>query len=139
MNRAERRAQQRLAQRAFVEQRNSSYAQNIIKRDEAKQKLIERLSQNGITPEDLKNEYEKGYSEGFLAAGEPVLRSCFAAVCLALNDLFKYEREECAEVLRLADQHMTQTLTSTEIIDEVYDRMKLRLDFKEPFDRIQEL
>lgn len=139
MNREERRLQARLAQRAFAEQHNSAYAQNIIRREEARQKLIARLSQNGITPEDLKAEYDKGYEAGFTAAGEPVIRSCFAATCLALNDLHKFGSGRCAAVLKAVDQYMTQTLTSVEIIDEVYERMKLRLDFKEPFDRVQEL
>lgn len=139
MNREERRLQARLAQRAFVEEHTSSYAKNIIKRDEVRQKLIDRLMQNGITPEDLKNEYDKGYTEGFKAAAEPVIRSCFAATCLALNDLHKFGASRCAAVLNLVDRHMTETLTSVEIIDDVYDRMKLRLDFKEPFDRVQEL
>lgn len=139
MNRAERRRQAREDQREAAEMRASAYARAIVRQDAARQKALERLSQNGITPEDLKAEYDKGYAKGFMEAGDSVLKSCFAAVCLALDDLYNFKSERCAKVLRAMDEHMTYTLTSAEAIEEVYKRMKLKLDFKEAFDRIQEL
>lgn len=139
MNRHERRLMEKMERRWDMEDRTSGYAQNVVKRAAIKQKTFNELSKNGITPEDLKAEYQKGYEEGFRVSGDLVLRSCFAATCLALNDLHKFGQGRCADVLRAIDKHMTQTLTSEEIINEVYDRMKLKLDFKDPFDRIQEL
>lgn len=88
---------------------------------------------------NLQEKYKAGYTAGFREASEPTLRSCFAAVCLALNDLHGFGQARCANVLRAVDQHMTETLTSAEAIDEVWERMKLRLVFDDPFDRIQEL
>jgi len=134
MGRAERRRAEQLERREA-----SQYAAYITKRDAAKNAAIAKLSKNGITPEDLEKEFEKGYTRGFREAAEPVIRSCFAAVCLALNDLHKFGSRRCADVLRAVDQHMERTLTSEEIIDEVWERMGLKLDFKDPFDRIQEL
>lgn len=139
MNRAERRRQAREDQREAAEMRASAYARAIVRQDAARQKVIDRLSQNGITPKDLEAEYNKGYQAGFMAAGDPVLKSCFAAVCLALDDLYNFKSERCAKVLRAVDEHMTYTLTSEEAIEEVYKRMGLRLEFKGFFDRIQEL
>lgn len=106
---------------------------------ESKEELTKRLIKNGITVEDLKNEYQKGYTYGFKEAAEPVIRGCYAAICLALNDLHGFGQKRCADVLRALDEHLTMTLTSKEAIDEVYERMGLRIDFKEPFDRVQEV
>ena len=139
MNRRERRLQERLGRREAAEQRASGYARAIVAQDAARKKVIDRLSQNGITPQDLEAEYNKGYQAGFLAAGEPVMQSCFAAICLALNDLHKFGQGRCAAVLNAVDQYMTEYLTSTEAIEAVYERMGLRLEFKEAFDRIQEI
>jgi hypothetical protein len=106
---------------------------------ETKAELTKRLIKNGITEQDLKNEYIKGYTNGFREAAEPVIRGCYAATCLALNDLHGFGQKRCADVLRALDEHLTMTLTSNEAIDEVYKRIGLKLDFKEPFDRVQEV
>ena len=123
MNRKERRA---------ANKRTPSYMR------ESKEELTKRLIKNGITAEDLKREWATGSSAGFKGAAEPVIRGCYAAVCLALNDLHGYGQKRCAEVLNAMDEHLTMTLTSKEAIDEVYKRMGLRIDFKEAFDRVQE-
>lgn len=106
---------------------------------ESKEELTKRLIKNGITPEDLKREFEKGYTAGFKEAAEPVIRGCYAAICLALNDLHGFGQRRCADVLNAVDNHLTMTLTSAEAIEEVYERMKLTINFKEPFERIQEV
>lgn len=106
---------------------------------ESKEELTKRLIKNGITVKDLRNEWDRGYNAGFKEAAEPVIRGCYAAICLALNDLHGFGQKRCADVLRALDEHLTMSLTSKEAIDEVYKRMGLRIDFKEPFDRIQEV
>ena len=106
---------------------------------ETKEELTKRLIKNGITAEDLKREWDKGYSAGFKGAAEPVIRGCYAAICLALNDLHGFGQKRCADILNAVDEHLTMTLTSKEAIDEVYKRMGLKIDFKEPFDRVQEV
>lgn len=100
---------------------------------------IENLQRNGITVAELKENYDKGYQEGFKAAAEPVVRGIYASVCLALNDLHGFGQKRCADVLRSVDEHLTYSLTSADAIDEVWKRMGLRLEFKEAFDRIQEV
>ena len=106
---------------------------------ESKEELTKRLLKNGISQQDLEAEYTKGYTDGFRRAAEPVIRGCYAAVCLALNDLHGFGQKRCGDVLRAMDNHLTMSLTSKEAIDEVYSRMSLRIDFKEPFDRVQEV
>ena len=106
---------------------------------ETPQEIQKRLIQNGITEKDLRDNYDKGWSDGFSKAAEPVIQACYAAICLALNDVLGYGQKRCARILNAADQHLTYSLTSKEAIEEVYDRMKLRIDFHETFDRVQEV
>lgn len=93
---------------------------------------IRAMSKNGITPRDLLKEFERGREDGFRQASEPVLKTCYAAICLALNDLYGYGQKRCFDVLTKVDDYVTNTLVSTEAIEEVYDRMKLELDFGSP-------
>lgn len=82
---------------------------------------IRAMSKNGITPRDLLKEFERGREDGFCQASE-----------LALNDLYGYGQKRCFDVLTKVDDYVTNTLVSTEAIEEVYDRMKLELDFGSP-------
>lgn len=132
MNRQQRRAQMK-AQKRQQKAPKPKYTSMT------KQERMEALCKNGITPKDLQEEYSKGYEAGFMAGGDPVLKSCYAAMCLALNDLYGFGHKRCLDVLRATEGHMLETLSSQEAIEEVYKRMKLQIDFKDPFDRIVEL
>ena len=100
---------------------------------------MDKLQRNGITVEDLKANYDKGWHDGFKEAAEPVVKGCFAAICLALNDLHGFGTKRCMDVLNKVDEHLTYTLATDEAIEEVWKRMRLKLEFKEPFDRIKEV
>ena len=103
-----------------------------------KDERIKALVKNGITPDDMASEYKKGWDAGFAQATEPVVKTIYAAVCLALNDLHGFGRERCIRVLKRVDWHLFNSLSSMEAIDAVYDRMHLRLDFSDPFERVTE-
>lgn len=103
-----------------------------------KDERIKALVKNGITPDDMVSEYKKGWDAGFAQATEPVVKTIYAAVCLALNDLHGFGRERCIRVLKRVDWHLFNSLSSMEAIDAVYDRMHLRLDFSDPFERVTE-
>lgn len=102
-----------------------------------KEEKQEKLFRNGITIKDLEANYAKGFDAGFAAASEPIVRTLYAAVCLTLNELHGFGRERCMKVLQVLDNHLLTTLASDEAIDEVYKRMKLEINFAEPFDRIE--
>ena len=121
------------------QQRRKAYRDKPAYLRETKEQIEKRLIKNGITPQDLHAEYDRGWTAGFTKAAEPTIRSAYAAVCLALNDLYGFGSKRCADVLTAIDKHMLYSLTSKELIDDVYKRMKLKIDFKEPYDRIQEV
>lgn len=105
----------------------------------AKTKVVDNLSRNGITPADLEKEYDRGFNDGFKRAADPIVKGCFAAVCLALSDLHGFGRKRCMDVLNAMDGHLTMTLTSADAIESVYRRMGLVIEFREPFDRVREV
>lgn len=122
MNRAQRRAQMKQVP-AYMR------GSNEVK--------IALLMKQGISPDDLEKEYRDGYDAGFRAGGEYTLKTVYAAVCLALNKEFGFGRERAARVLCAADRIVCETIASPEAIEEVFDKMHLRIAFKEPFDRVE--
>lgn len=138
-NRAERRALARQEQKENAELRASGYFRHKTRMEAIKQKKLDELQRNGITMKDLQDNYDKGFHEGFKKAAEPIVEGCYAGVCLALNDLYGFGHKRCADVLNTLDKHITMSLTSTEIIEEVWRRMGLKIEFKEAFDRIKEV
>lgn len=133
LNRAQRRQLERIRKREAADL--PEYKKREI---QARAAVIERLSKNGITPEDLKKEYDKGFDEGFRRAAEPIISSTYAAVCLALHELHGFGPKRCEDVLRLLDQKLLYSLTSVELAQQVLEDIGLTINFKEPFDRIED-
>ena len=96
---------------------------------------------NGITPEDLRKAedkaYKDGFDEGFKSASENIVRGIYAGICLALNDLYGFGKKRCCDVLKAIDDLIIYQLDSEESINAVFDRMGLRINFKDPIDRIE--
>lgn len=103
-----------------------------------KEQKVKALLKNGITPEDLEEEYKKGFDAGFRAAAPATFKSIYAAVCMALHDLHGFGHDRCAKVLMAVDDHVANTLTSVELIEEAWKKTGLYLNFEEPFDRIED-
>lgn len=138
-NRAQRRAEARREQQENAEMRASGYFKAKAHAEAIKQKKMDELQRNGITLADLEANYALGRSDGFKEAAEPIWQGCFAAVCLALNELYGFGKKRCAEVLNKVDYHMNYSITTEEAIAEVFNRIGLELDFTDPFKRVQEV
>lgn len=100
-----------------------------------------RIQRNGITLEDMKQAEERAYNQGVRAGIDSTTRTAFAAICLALHDLYGFGKVRCARVLNAVDEKIVMALTSDDAIQEVYDTMKLKIEFREdlPGDRVQEV
>ena len=132
MNREQRRAQKK-AQRGQPKPKRSQYLRMT------KEQRMDALVKNGITIEDLEENYNKGYEAGFAVASGPVIKTCYAAVCLALNELHGFGMKRCKDVLNLVDEKILFSLTSMETIEEVWQKIGLQIDFNEVVsDRITE-
>lgn len=95
-----------------------------------------RIAKNGLTLQDLDDAYQRGKEDGFKDSADNIIRTCYAGVCLALNELYGFGSKRCCDVLNKLDWHIVYSLTSEDAIKEVWERMKLSIDFKEAFDRI---
>lgn len=101
---------------------------------EAKQVVMERLQRNGITVDDLKANYDKGWDAGFRVAAEPTIKACYAAICLAASELYGFGQKRCCDLLNAVDQKIIYSLSSQDVIDEVLHKLGLEIDFKEAID-----
>ena len=84
--------------------------------------------------------HRQGYEEGWKAACDFCMRTCYAASTLALHDLEGYGTKRNTRFLRKMDEYVTNTLTSDEIIDQAFEKAGVSINFRAPFDeeRVQE-
>ena len=97
-----------------------------------------RLIQNGITPEDLKKEFDAGFEAGFKEASAPMVRSMYAAVLLAAHELYGFGRKRGVRLLNRIDRIITDVLTSSELMEQVYKDLGVEMCFDEPVERARE-
>lgn len=90
---------------------------------------FQRIQKNGITLEDVKRAEEKSYAQGVQAGIENTMKTCYAAICLALNELHGFGTKRCKDVLNAVDDKVVMALTSDEAVEEVYRRMGLVIRF----------
>ena len=126
MNRAQRRAAMR-AQGDRSKQMLATYSRD---------RMIESLLQNGITPKQLEAEFERGRLAGFEESSVTIIKSCYAAICLALQEKFGFTKEQCWEAVHAVDEKVIYSIDHAELIDEVLKKIGLTLNFDETFDRI---
>ena len=123
------------AQRRAIMRQQTEKTKALIA-DYSKQQRIAGLIQNGITAADLENEYERGRAEGFRQASWPIIKSCYAGICVALHDEFGFGQERCLRALKAVDEKTLFALNHNELVDEMLDKTGIRLNLDEPFDRV---
>lgn len=92
------------------------------------------IFRNGITTEHLDKEYAAGYKRGEIHTMQMV----YAALMLAANDEFGFGARRVLKLLKTTDRKVLETLTSEELINEVFARFKIQLDFDAPLERVKE-
>ena len=97
----------------------------------ADNEAFQRISKNGITIEDMHMAEEEAYGKGITNGKNETVRTCFAAFCLALNELHGFDSDQCMEVLNNAYDKLTFALNSDEAIQEVYDIIGLEIKFND--------
>lgn len=85
--------------------------------------------------------YQAGYRDGWHAALDFAMKTCYAGAVLALHDLEGYGAVRNTRFLRAMDEYITTTLTSEEIIDEALEKAGVKICFRGAFpeDRIEEI
>lgn len=98
--------------------------------------LMERLTQNGISPNDLKTSYKEGFDEGLKVAARPILKTTYGALCLILSEKYGFTPEKCLEALIAFDQKVTYAINEDEYVGETFDKLGLEIDFSGATDRV---
>lgn len=93
---------------------------------------INAMCKNGITPKDVDNAYEMGRKEAIHQASEYIMKDCYAAFMLAAQEQFGFGSKRCLRLLRAADFHVINSLSSDEQIQEVFDRLGFMISFNDP-------
>ena len=125
MNRAERRAAKKQAPK------KPEWRKLIC--EERKAALVK----NGITPEDVKQEWDRGYRAGFRDAGKPVMEMAFACFCLALKDLYGFGEKRCFDTLTKTHEHMQEYITGHDAATDVLQKIGLTFDWDDPFEPVK--
>ncbi len=113
-------------------QRRAAAKRQPLNMPMSQQKLLANLCKNGITNEDLKTEFFKGVEAGRRAA----IKTIYAAVLYAANDM-QMDNEHMDMLIKAVDRHVCDTLSSEEVIDNVYRDTGYRLTFADPFETIE--
>lgn len=103
-----------------------------------KEEKMRKLLQNGIMPEMLKEEFQRGYDAGSKDGIEHTFKVIYAAVMLAAQDTYHFGRQRAVRLLRRVDELATTALSSADAINEAWERFGVMLEFNEVFDRIVE-
>lgn len=110
-------------------------------KERAEQVLASKIEAFRKTNPMAEETYKAGYAEGWHAACNFAMKTCYAAAVMALHDLEGYSTVRNTRFLRLMDSYVTNTLTSEEIMDEALEKAGVAINFREPFteDRVQEV
>ena len=126
-NRAERRA---MARQRITKKEAKQY--------EEQQRILGML--HSIDFDALKNKADKsyadGYDQGYRDAAIPIMKTCYAALCLTMNDKFGFDQDKCYEALQDFDQKVVLCLNSDEYVEEVFTRLGLEISFSETLNRV---
>lgn len=82
---------------------------------------------------------KENYYRGIEAGKGQAIKTCYAATCKAVRDVYGCETEQVRDFLRVMDKHVVGTLASEEAIDEVFEQIGLRITFSDPFSNIEEV
>lgn len=102
-----------------------------------KAKIMENLCRNGITPDDLKAEFQRGREVGSREAYDSVGMIYTCAMLEALNSMYGFGRKRLVAIMDHMNEFMTRTLTSRDAMQEVYDKIGVNFFKDDPFHPLQ--
>ena len=103
-----------------------------------KMEQVRRLTQNGITQQDLDECYDKGHFDGYKTGADRTLKVVYAGVILQMLD-DGVKRDDAVRFLENLDRRIIASIDADEDIDEVFDKTGVRLMLKEEFERVREV
>ena len=101
---------------------------------------VRKLSQGGITHQDLEEYHKKGYEEGYLFASEAFFKQMYAAIAKELIDAGN-GTDEILQFLHNVDRRFSVIFDADDEIQEIFDTIGVRINVAEgnSIDRINEV
>lgn len=99
---------------------------------------INAMCKNGITPKDVDDAYAQGRKDALHDVSDYCMKDCYAGFLLAAHEVFGFGHERCIRLLRAADERICASLASDEAIEEVFQKVGVKINFYRP-DRITEV
>lgn len=83
--------------------------------------------------------YNMGFNRGLQRGNEFALKDGYAAALLAASEVYRFGNKRNGRLLKAMDTIVVNRLTTEDLIDEVFRRFGIKIDFADPFDRVQEV
>lgn len=125
MNRMQRRA------------RDAAARQSLI-REYRRDGQIAGMIQNGISSEDLQRKYTEGFDRGYKEAAMPMFKTCIAAACLALKEVYGMDQNEIYRGASEVGNKILFCLSNQEMVEEVLDKTGIVIDINDSLGAVQQ-
>lgn len=117
MNRAQRRAAKR----------NERKVKPVFNYTNSAEERLTRIQQNGITIDDLDRAFKEGSEKG----QEKATKMCYAGFLLAMHKVYGFGKKRATRLLKAADDAVVYSIDTEEMMDAVYKRFGIVLDFND--------
>ena len=98
--------------------------------------ILARMVRNGITAEDLKEEFKRGRQSAYEQTAPAVMTACYSAVAITLAEDFGFTSEQILSVLAKADERITMSVDNDELAREAEEKARIRFFASEGIDRV---
>ena len=95
------------------------------------------MIRNGISSEDLERKFEEGRRFGFKEASMPMFKTCLAASCLALHELFQFDEEQIFQAVSEIGNRIVYCLDNQELVDETLEKTGIQIDMDDAVHPVQ--
>jgi hypothetical protein len=92
---------------------------------------------NGITLDDMKKEYERGFKDGRKISEDFAFHAVYAAFLITMIDHHGMEQDEAISLLREMDNQVVLCIEDRELMDEAYERTGVEINWTDSLERIQ--
>lgn len=117
---------------------NRQQRRNYERQQEKHRQIQAAFLKSGITQEDLKRTYKKGFDEGFRAAGMEITKCCYAAIAIVVHEEYGFDSEKTIEAMRKVQDKVIYTFHHSELAEELMKKAGIEVDWNDEFQEIRE-
>lgn len=91
---------------------------------------------NGITLDDMKKEYERGFKDGRKISEDFAFHAVYAAFLITMIDRHGMEQDEAIALLREMDNQVVLCIEDQELMNEAYEKTGVEINWSDSLERI---